>query len=113
MRMIDQHLALAEELRRDEDDEQERDGEEDVDDAHEDVVDPAAPEAGDGAHDDADEARDDHAPEAHRDRDARAVDGHREHVATVAVGAEDVLRARRIASGLGGAREVQRPGRGR
>ena len=87
-------LALAEELRCHEDDEQERDGEEDVHDAHEEVVDLAAPEAGDRAHDDADEARDDHAPEAHREGDARSMDRHREHVATVAVGAEDVLRAR-------------------
>ena len=49
MRMIDHDLALAEEARRDEDDEQERDGEEDVDEAHQDVVDLATPEAGDGA----------------------------------------------------------------
>ena len=58
--------------------------------------------------DDADEARDDHAPEADREGDARSMDGHREHVATVAVGAEDVLRARWIASDPGGTGELHR-----
>ena len=60
MSMSDSHVALAEESRGDQDDEQERDGEEHVHDAHQDVVGHAAEVAGDGTHDHADEAGDEH-----------------------------------------------------
>ena len=57
-------VALAEEARCDQDDEEERDGEEDVHETHEHVVDAPAPEASHGADGDPDEAGDDDAPEA-------------------------------------------------
>jgi len=89
-----------------EDDEQERDGEEDIHHAHEHVVRAAAEKARRGPDGDAHEAGDEDRADAHHDRGPCAVDGHAEDVAAPAVRTEQMLRAGRVATGLGGTWEV-------
>ena len=69
-----------------------------------DHVDPAAVIAGDAADDDAEREADRDADQADRQRDARAVDDARQHVAAEPVGAEQEQRA-----ALGRADEVEAP----
>ncbi len=73
-----------------------RQHEEEVGQAHQQVVDGAACEPGHDTDQRADDDRDQRGHEADRHRDPRPVDRHVQHVAAELVGAEPVLRARRL-----------------
>ncbi len=71
------------------DEEDGRDGPDDVDEPGDEVVDPAAMVGGKGAEGDADEERDEDSDEAYREAYTAANHNHAEHVAAIAVGAEE------------------------